>query len=114
MPDSVKAPAPSEPPVVQMTDISISFPGVKALDGVDFRMFPGEVHSLMGENGAGKSTMMKIVAGLQGYYGGEMLWRGTPASGGSGGERPAPPRSSCWFWGRRGGRGRSCAAPRRA
>ena len=49
----------SEPhaePVVEMTDISISFPGVKALDSVSFRMFPGEVHSLMGENGSPAST----------------------------------------------------------
>ncbi len=64
MPDSVKVPVPTLPPVVEMTDISISFPGVKALDAVDFRMFPGEVHSLMGENGAGKSTLIKALTGV--------------------------------------------------
>ncbi|MCS5719763.1 sugar ABC transporter ATP-binding protein [Herbiconiux sp. CPCC 205763] len=51
-------------PVVEMTGITITFPGVKALDAVDFRMFPGEVHSLMGENGAGKSTLIKALTGV--------------------------------------------------
>ncbi|MEJ3405602.1 sugar ABC transporter ATP-binding protein [Rathayibacter sp. YIM 133350] len=55
---------PESVPVVQMSDISISFPGVKALEDVNFRMFPGEVHSLMGENGAGKSTLIKALTGV--------------------------------------------------
>jgi methyl-galactoside transport system ATP-binding protein len=50
--------------VLEMIDISKSFPGVRALDAVSFRVRPGTVHALMGENGAGKSTLMKCLFGI--------------------------------------------------
>jgi simple sugar transport system ATP-binding protein len=64
-------------PIVEMTGISLSFPGVKALDAVDFRLFPGEVHSIVGENGAGKSTLIKILTGVYRPESGEIRLSGT-------------------------------------
>jgi monosaccharide-transporting ATPase len=51
-------------PVIEMRDISITFGAVRALDDVSLRLFPGEVHALMGENGAGKSTLIKALTGV--------------------------------------------------
>jgi len=50
--------------VLEMSDISKSFPGVKALENVTLKVRPGTVHALMGENGAGKSTLMKCLFGI--------------------------------------------------
>ena len=63
-----------------MRDISVWFPGVKAVDGVNFRMFPGEVHSLLGENGAGKSTLIKALTGVYAIDGGDILLGGDPTT----------------------------------
>ena len=63
-----------------MRDISVLFPGVKAVDGVNFRMFPGEVHSLLGENGAGKSTLIKALTGVYTIDSGDILLAGNPTT----------------------------------
>ncbi len=65
-------------PVVAMTGITIRFPGVLALDGIDFTLRPGEVHALMGENGAGKSTLIKALTGVYAVDEGEIVVAGEP------------------------------------
>ncbi|GAA2683719.1 MULTISPECIES: sugar ABC transporter ATP-binding protein [Actinoplanes] len=69
---------PTTKPVLEMAGIRKVFPGVVALDGVDFRLFPGEVHALMGENGAGKSTLIKVLTGVYEIDGGDITLSGAP------------------------------------
>src|SRR5665213_3348889 len=64
--------------MLKLKGISKSFPGVRALSGVDLEVKPGEIHGLLGENGAGKSTLIKIVAGAYAPDRGEMLFEGAP------------------------------------
>lgn len=61
--------------VLEMVNISKEFPGVKALDQVNFKVRKGEIHALCGENGAGKSTLMKVLSGLYpaGTYSGDLV-----------------------------------------
>jgi ribose transport system ATP-binding protein len=58
--------------LLELTGVSKSFGGVQALRGVDFTLLAGQIHGLAGENGAGKSTMMKIIAGVHGADAGRM------------------------------------------
>ncbi|MFG3530366.1 sugar ABC transporter ATP-binding protein [Streptomyces sp. NPDC047917] len=69
-----------EPPLLTMSGITKSFPGVRALDGVDLEVQAGEVHCLLGQNGAGKSTLIKVLAGAHQPDGGEISWRGEPVA----------------------------------
>ena len=62
--------------VLTMRGITMTFPGVKALDHVDFTLRKGEIHALMGENGAGKSTLIKCLTGVNDFEAGEIRVEG--------------------------------------
>ena len=66
--------------LLEMKNISKEFPGVKALQRVHFQLRPGEVHALLGENGAGKSTMIKVLGGIYKAEEGEILIDGKPVT----------------------------------
>ncbi|MFF8960650.1 sugar ABC transporter ATP-binding protein [Streptomyces sp. NPDC014894] len=68
------------PPLLTMNGITKTFPGVRALDGVDLDVRAGEVHCLLGQNGAGKSTLIKVLAGAHRPDSGTIRWRGEPAA----------------------------------
>ena len=62
--------------ILELRNISKSFPGVKALNDVSFMLRRGEIHGLVGENGAGKSTLLKILSGVYKSDSGEMFYEG--------------------------------------
>ena len=62
--------------VLDMKNVSKTFPGVKALQHVDFKLRKGEIHALMGENGAGKSTLIKVLTGVHDFESGEIIMSG--------------------------------------
>ena len=63
-------------PLLRMTGIVKTFPGVRALGGVDLDVRAGEVHCLLGQNGAGKSTLIKVLAGAHRPDEGAISWNG--------------------------------------
>lgn len=65
-----------EKSVLEMRNIHKSFPGVRALQAVDFTLCEGEIHALMGENGAGKSTLIKVLTGVYEKDEGEIYLKG--------------------------------------
>jgi ribose transport system ATP-binding protein len=75
---SPAAPAAGTPPLLQASQLSKRFPGVAALDEVNFNLHSGEVHVLFGENGAGKSTLIQTLAGAHRPSAGTISFRGTP------------------------------------
>ncbi len=62
--------------MLEVIDLGMEFPGVKALDRVHLQFEPGQVHALLGENGAGKSTLLKILSGVYTDYSGELRLNG--------------------------------------
>ena len=64
--------------LLEMKNITKTFPGVKALDNVNLQVEEGEIHALVGENGAGKSTLMNVLSGIYPYgsYEGNIIYDG--------------------------------------
>ena len=64
--------------ILEMQNITKTFPGVKALSNVNLDVRDGEIHAIVGENGAGKSTLMKVLSGVYPYgsYDGRIIYRG--------------------------------------
>jgi ribose transport system ATP-binding protein len=69
--------------VLRLTDVVKTFPGVRALDGVQLEVRAGEVHCLLGQNGAGKSTLIKVLSGVHRPDSGLVEWLGSPVTFGN-------------------------------
>ena len=73
-------PQSSQGPLISLQGITKSFPGVIANDHMNLDIYGGEVHALLGENGAGKSVLMKILYGFYHADAGQILYKGAPVS----------------------------------
>ncbi|WP_030023101.1 sugar ABC transporter ATP-binding protein [Streptomyces monomycini] len=100
--DDVRDAAPAGRELLRVEGVTKSFPGVRALDGVDLSLRAGEVHVLLGENGAGKSTLIKMLSGAHRPDAGRILVADSPTDGPTGGPTGGPPH---------GPGGRSAPAP---
>ena len=67
-------------PILKITGLNKSFGPVHVLHDIDFAVYPGEVTALVGDNGAGKSTIVKCVAGIYGIDSGQIFWEGEPVT----------------------------------
>jgi branched-chain amino acid transport system ATP-binding protein len=76
----------AEVPLLEVRDVAVHYGGVRALDGVEVSLAPGEIVALVGPNGAGKSTVLRSIAGFAPIESGEVRWRGEPFA-------PVPHRS---------------------
>ncbi|HEY2427738.1 MAG TPA: ATP-binding cassette domain-containing protein, partial [Acidimicrobiales bacterium] len=77
-PAGVSAPSPSHEPLLELRGITKRFGPVQALVGVDLDIPAGQVTALAGDNGAGKSVLIKCIAGIHAPDGGEIVWEGRP------------------------------------
>ena len=78
VPTEIREVSPNGKPLVELKNVRKYFGSVRALDGVDFPIYPNEVHALVGDNAAGKSTLIKIVSGALEPTSGEIYFEGQP------------------------------------
>src|SRR5262245_32324288 len=67
-------------PLLELRKVSKSFGALRALNEVDFRVYPGEIQALVGDNGAGKSTLVKTISGAHHADAGEFFFKGKPVT----------------------------------